>query len=465
MNSTIIAPATTPGTGAISTIRISGPEAFRIVDAVVQLKKGTVEASRGYTIHYGEIPDVDDVLVSVFRAPNSYTGENCVEINCHASSWIATEILRRLSEAGAEYAAPGEFTSRAFLNGKMDLAQAEAVADIISSTTSASHRVALNQLRGGYSKEFDGIEAKLLEVAALLELELDFSEEDVEFTSRENLLSLLEEALTKVNKLINSYKSGNAIKRGVPVAIVGAVNAGKSTLLNAILKDDRAIVSDVPGTTRDTVEEVLNLGGISFRFIDTAGLRNTSDLVENIGIGRSLKKLSEAEIILVVADPSGSEEALSESLEQISSSLSNEQQLLVFLINKIDFAGENEVNKFVIIINNFVSSLKNKSFIINVSAKQEIGIDKLIELLIEAKKDLLSPSDEAIVTSERHLAALRETASALEKVRSSLRSGATTDLLAEDLRHATSTLGTVTGHTLLPDTILGTIFSRFCVGK
>ena len=465
MNSTIIAPATTPGTGAITTIRISGPEAFRIVDAVVQLKKGTVGTSKGYTIHYGEIPDVDDVLVSVFRAPNSYTGEDSVEISCHASSWIASEILRRLSEAGAAFAKPGEFTSRAFLNGKMDLAQAEAVADVISSTTSASHKVAMNQLRGGYSKEFDAIESKLLEVAALLELELDFSEEDVEFTSRENLLTLLDEALTKVNKLILSYKSGNAIKRGVPVAIVGAVNAGKSTLLNAILKDDRAIVSDIPGTTRDTVEETLNLGGITFRFIDTAGLRNSEDVVENIGIGRSLKKLSEAEIILVVADPSGSSEALTQGLEQIASSLSNEHQLIVFLINKIDFAGENEVNNFVTIINNFVLSLKNKSFILNISAKQENGIDKLIELLIESKKDLLSPSDEAIVTSERHLAALRETASALEKVRFSLTSGATTDLLAEDLRLATSTLGTVTGHTLLPDTILGTIFSRFCVGK
>lgn len=465
MNSTIIAPATTPGTGAISIIRISGPDAFRIVDAVVLLKKGTVSDSKAYTIHYGEIPEVDDVLVSVFRAPHSYTGEDSVEISCHASSWIASEILRRLAAAGAEFAAPGEFTSRAFLNGKMDLAQAEAVADVISSTTSASHRVAMNQLRGGYSKEFDSIEAKLLEVAALLELELDFSDEDVEFTSRENLLSLLDEALTKVNKLILSYKSGNSIRRGVPVAIAGAVNAGKSTLLNAILKDDRAIVSDIPGTTRDTVEETLSLGGISFRFIDTAGLRNTLDEVENIGIGRSLKKLSEAEIILVVVDPTGSLEGFSSGLEQITSSLSSSQQLLVFLINKIDFVGESEVNKFVTIINNFISSLENKSYILNISAKDEIGIDKLIELLIETKKDLLSPSDEAIVTSERHLQALRETAASLQRVRTSLTSGSTTDLLAEDLRQATSFLGTVTGRTLLPDTILGTIFSRFCIGK
>ncbi len=306
---TIVAPATVPGTGAITILRVSGPDCFSIVDKVVSCRKDSVSDAPGYTIRFGRIfnPDgsvLDEVLVSVFRAPNSYTGEDSVEISCHASSYIASEVLRLLCDAGARPAGPGEFTNRAFLNGKMDLAQAEAVADVISSTGSASLRVAMNQLRGGFSKELMNMRSQLLEMTSLMELELDFSEEDVEFADRGKLTALLDSVIAHIHALTDSFKAGNAIRNGVPVAIVGAVNSGKSTLLNALLGDDRAIVSDVAGTTRDTIEETMVIDGVLFRFIDTAGLRQTSDIIENIGIDRSFKKLSEASVVLILVDAS-----------------------------------------------------------------------------------------------------------------------------------------------------------------
>ncbi|MCR5017277.1 MAG: tRNA uridine-5-carboxymethylaminomethyl(34) synthesis GTPase MnmE, partial [Bacteroidales bacterium] len=296
---TIVAPATTPGTGAISVIRLSGPQCFSIADSVVRLSRGSISGSEGYTIHYGSViePDgslLDDVLVSVFKAPHSYTGEDSVEISCHASSFIVDEVVRLMLDAGARFAEPGEFTKRAYLNGKMDLAQAEAVADVISSTTSASHRISMQQLRGGFSSELSALREELLKMASLLELELDFSEEEVEFASRDSLITLLDRTKAHVDKLASSFRFGNIIKNGVPVAIAGAVNAGKSTLLNALLGDDRAIVSSVEGTTRDTIEETMNLGGILFRFIDTAGIRATSEEVEKLGIDRTFRKISEA---------------------------------------------------------------------------------------------------------------------------------------------------------------------------
>ena len=297
MNDTICAPATSVGAGAISVVRISGPEAMAAVDRVVRFRNGDAASAPGYSVKFGSVEGLDEVLVAIFRAPHSYTGEDSAEISCHASPYIVSTLLDRLTEAGCRLAEPGEFTQRAFLNGKMDLAQAEAVADVIASATSAQHRVAMNQLRGGYSAELRGLRKQLLELTALMELELDFSEEDVEFADRSRLRELLDTACSHCRQLADSFRLGNAIRNGVPVAIVGAPNSGKSTLLNALLRDDRAIVSDVPGTTRDTVEETCVIDGVLFRFIDTAGIRASSDEVERLGIERTFRKISEAEIV------------------------------------------------------------------------------------------------------------------------------------------------------------------------
>ena len=299
---TICAPATVPGTGAISVIRVSGPDALTIADKVVSCRHGSISKAEGYTLRFGTILDadeviIDEVLVSVFRAPHSYTGENSVEISCHASSYIVARIMDLLYAAGARAAEPGEFTQRAYLNGKMDLAQAEAVADVIASQNAAAHRIAFKQMKGGFSSELRDMRGELLELVSLMELELDFSEEEVEFADRSRLDALLDQIVGHVGRLIDSFRLGNAIKNGVPVAIAGATNTGKSTLLNALLGEDRAIVSDVHGTTRDTIEETLNIDGILFRFIDTAGLRETSEIVEKIGIERTFKKISEASIV------------------------------------------------------------------------------------------------------------------------------------------------------------------------
>ncbi|MBP5740148.1 MAG: tRNA uridine-5-carboxymethylaminomethyl(34) synthesis GTPase MnmE, partial [Bacteroidales bacterium] len=288
---TIVAPATIPGTGAISIIRVSGPDALALSDKVVHLRNGSIASSKGYTIHYGDVTledgsRLDDVLVSVFRNPHSYTGEDSVEISCHASRYIVEQLLSLLCRAGARMAGPGEFTQRAFVNGKMDLAQAEAVADVIAAQSAAAHKVAYSQMRGHFSKELEQMSDELVDMTSLLELELDFSEEEVEFADRSKLNSLLEGLLAHVSRLIDSFRLGNAIKNGVPVAIVGAANSGKSTLLNALLGEDRAIVSDIAGTTRDSIEETLNIDGILFRFIDTAGIRETGETIEKIGIDR-----------------------------------------------------------------------------------------------------------------------------------------------------------------------------------
>ena len=299
---TICAPATSVGTGAVSMVRVSGPDSLAIVDKVVRFRSGSASESRGYTLKYGEIPDVDEVVAGIYRAPHSYTGEDSAELCCHASAYIVGRILELLTDAGCRLAEAGEFTRRAFVNGKMDLAQAEAVADVIASGSEVQHRVAMNQLRGGYSEELGKIRAELLELTSLMELELDFSEEEVEFADRSRLAALLDDAISRCTALADSFRVGNAIRNGVPVAIVGAPNSGKSTLLNALLHDERAIVSDVPGTTRDTVEETCVIGGVLFRFIDTAGIRETSDKVERLGIERSFSKAAGAEVVLGVVD-------------------------------------------------------------------------------------------------------------------------------------------------------------------
>lgn len=321
---TICAPATIPGTGAISIIRVSGKESLAIADKVIDTKGAPIAETEGYRLRYGTVFEadgsvLDNVIVSVFRAPHSYTGENSVEISCHASRFIVNKILELLVNAGARIAAPGEFTRRAFVNGKMDLAQAEAVADVIASQSAASHRVAMNQLKGGFSSELKVLREKLLTMTSLLELELDFSEEDVEFASRKELGQLVDDSLTHIGRLTASFSRGNAIKNGVPVAIVGATNTGKSTLLNALLGEERAIVSDIAGTTRDTIEETLNIDGILFRFIDTAGIRETDETIEKIGIDRTFKKLGEAAVVLGMTDLSRGEAAVLEDADFILS--------------------------------------------------------------------------------------------------------------------------------------------------
>lgn len=467
---TIIAPATLPGTGAISILRMSGPDAIRIADAVLSLSSGTLSEAKGYTAHYASVNDskgalLDEVIATVFRAPHSYTGEDSVEISCHASAYILQELVRVLLDAGARYAEPGEFTRRAFLNGRMDLAQAEAVADVIASTTSASHRIAMNQLRGGVSKELAALRSELLEMSSLLELELDFSEEDVEFADRAALASLVDKVSAHVTKLTDSFRLGNAIKRGVPVTIAGAANAGKSTLLNALLGEDRALVSEVAGTTRDTIEETLNLGGILFRFIDTAGLRESDDTVEKMGIERSFRKISEAEIVLALLDGTSTESDLLNNLREVVDAVDLSAQKLLILLNKADQWGDLDDNKNVSIINKFVSHIGLKDNILIVSAKTGEGIESLKQRLIELEEGMIPNEDSTFITNERHYEALSSAARNLKEVRTSLLSGTPADLVAEPLRAAISDLGRITGDGLTSDEILGHIFANHCIGK
>ena len=421
-----------------------------------------------YTIHFGSVfmedgSLLDQVLVSVFRAPHSYTGEDSAEISTHASAYIVQELVGLLLKAGARFAQPGEFTRRAFLNGKMDLAQAEAVADVIASNTSASHRVAMNQLKGGFSAELASLREQLLEMASLMELELDFSEEDVEFADRKQLEALLDTTLEHVERLASSFRQGNMIRNGVPVAIVGAANAGKSTLLNALVGEDRALVSDIAGTTRDTIEEVLNIDGILFRFIDTAGIRESADTVEKMGIDRTFRKLSEAEIVLGMLDATV---PLPPQLESVCSRVDYRSQKLFLLLNKADLLDVEGVNKNVTIINNLVSSTENKAIIILLSAKSGSGIPELKSALKEAEKGLIPNADSVFVTNVRHYEALVHAASALRDCRTSLSSAIPSDLVVEDLRRCLSSINAILGTDLLdPETILYTIFSRHCIGK
>ena len=461
---TIVAPATTPGTGAISIVRLSGSNAFEIADAVVKLNRGTISSSKAYTIHFGKVYAaselLDEVLVSVFRAPHSYTGEDAVEISTHASSYIVQELIRLLMEAGARLAEPGEFTQRAYMNGKMDLAQAEAVADVISSSTLASHRVAMNQLKGGFSSELASLRKELLEMASLLELELDFSEEDVEFADRDKLLGLLDTTLSQVEKLAASFQQGNAIKNGIPVAIVGAANSGKSTLLNALLGEDRAIVSDIAGTTRDTIEETMNIGGILFRFVDTAGIRETSEQIERLGIARTFEVIDKAQIVVGVLDGVLSEEQFLADAKLIIEAASKGQNELILLVNKADLG----INKNVILLNNLVSSANLQCFISSISAKTGEGLSSLKNQLFDLEKDLVSAQNSCFVTNIRHYEALVSAANYLRQTRVALASSIPSDLVAEDLRLALRSLGTITGD-ITDSEVLSHIFSHFCIGK
>lgn len=479
---TICAPATVPGTGAISVIRVSGRDALTAADSIVKVSGTPLAETEGYRLRYGTVfgrdgAVLDNVVVSVFRAPHSYTGENSVEISCHASKYIVSELLRLLMESGCRMAAPGEFTRRAFLNGKMDLAQAEAVADVIASTSAAAHRVAMSQLKGGFSRELAGMRSELLDLVTLMELELDFSEEDVEFADRARLAATVDGTSAHIGRLMDSFRLGNALRNGVPTAIVGATNTGKSTLLNSLLGEDRAIVSDIAGTTRDTVEETLNIGGILFRFIDTAGLRDSDDAIERIGIEKSYRKLSEAAVVIVMLDATDSPARISDSFNSLLPLVDRDRQDMFVLMNKIDLLSEAELENKIVTVENIYVLFNNKINVSTgrdsipplnlhpISAMSGTGIDTFKEALSDSRKDMVEASSEqTLVTNLRHYQALSSAKEALGKVRKDIDSGLPTDLLACDLREGIDALGEIVG-AISSEEVLSSVFSRFCIGK
>ena len=464
-NDTICAIATPHGMGAIAVIRISGPEAISIVSQLFMqndkpFDKSKMVANKAY---YGHIVDhgdmLDEVLVTFFKAPHSFTGEDSAEISVHGSVFVQQKLLQVLIAHGCRMAEAGEFTRRAFVNRKFDLTQAEAIADLISSESEAAHRVAINQLKGGFSKELQVMRSKLLEMTSLMELELDFSEEDVEFADRSQLKALLQETLSHVNKLKDSFRLGNAIKNGVPVAIVGQTNTGKSTLLNALLGEDRAIVSDIAGTTRDTIEETLNINGILYRFIDTAGLRDTDETIEKIGIERSYKKIGEANVVIGMLDATTDYESMLSSSQEIASKVDPQHQQLILCINKVDTLddqGEAFLGQLRADLNN------DDIMVICLSAKHKFGLNDLYNTLKHSQP--LTYPDTTLVTNVRHYEALLHASESLKSVQQGLETNIPTDLVSQDLREAIHYLGTITGE-ITTDEVLGSIFSRFCIGK
>ena len=461
-NDAICAIATASGMGAIAVVRLSGQRCHEIALSIFKsrtrnLDKSSIVPNKAY---FGDLVDgtdvVDEAIVTFFASPHSYTGEDSVEISCHGSVYIQQKVLEILIARGARLAGPGEFSRRAFLNNKLDLAQAEAVADLIASQSEASHKIAVNQLKGGFSKELRDIRSRLLDITSLLELELDFSEEDVEFADRTQLLELIEEAISHIGRLTESFRLGNAIKNGIPVTIAGETNTGKSTLLNAILGEERAIVSDIEGTTRDTIEETFNIFGTLYRFIDTAGIRQTTEEIERIGIERTFKKMEEADVILGMVDMTkGLEKAIS-AIRLIVSKVDRQQQTLIVLCNKRDvardFPCERLLSEFEDIPIEFVSAKDNddveriKRFIFNNSSLHSVG------------------ANETLVTNMRHYESLRRSKENLEQVREGIMVGLSADLLSQDLRQALFYLGSITGE-ITNDEVLGNIFGRFCVGK
>ena len=447
MNETICALATATG-GAIGIIRISGPKSLEILSHVFTKD---ISNAQPYTIHYGNIKDgtevVDEVLVSVFRAPHSYTGEESAEISCHVSRYILNKVLALLIANGCRQAGPGEFTQRAYLNGKMDLSQAEAVADLIASTNQATHQIAMSQLRGHFSSKLAQLREQLLKLTSLLELELDFSDhEDLEFADRSELLELAKTIDNHVNRLAYSFQTGQALKQGIPVAIVGKTNVGKSTLLNRLLKDDRAIVSDIHGTTRDTIEDTIDINGITFRFIDTAGIRQTQDEVEQIGITRTYAAIDKARIVLWLIDAEPSTEEAKDVLQR------TENKKLIVIKNKADKTSNNSYNSL-------------KLPFITISAKFGTGIDELEQAIYEAADIPALTENDIIVTNARHYDALVRAHDSIQRVIEGLQIQLSGDLLSEDLRQALDTLAEITGGQITPNEVLGNIFKNFCVGK
>lgn len=448
-NDTICAIATPHGMGAIAVVRVSGSEAISVVSRLFQQNGKPFDCEKviSHKAYFGQIvvdgEMFDEVLVTFFKGPHSFTGEDSAEISVHGSTYIQQRLLEVLMAQGIRLAEAGEYTRRAFVNRKFDLAQAEAIADLISSESQSAHRLAISQLKGGFSKELQIMRSKLVEISALMELELDFSEEDVEFADRSQLKTLLDETLSHVNRLTDSFRMGNAIKNGVPVAIVGATNAGKSTLLNALLGEERAIVSDIAGTTRDTIEETLNLDGTLFRFIDTAGLRETEEVIEKIGIERTMQKMKDATIIIGLLDINDPE--IDKTATLISSHVNPAEQQLILVVNKIDLGDNPSASPYLAI-----------------SAKMGQGLDELKSKLIQCCPRI--ENETTMVTNLRHFEALKQAQSSLLEVKKGLEVGLSTDLITQDLRQALYYLGSITGE-ITTDEVLGTIFSRFCIGK
>ncbi|MCK5138050.1 MAG: tRNA uridine-5-carboxymethylaminomethyl(34) synthesis GTPase MnmE [Bacteroidales bacterium] len=462
--STICALATS-GNGAIAVIRISGPDTYNMVDTIFLPSAEGKELlkQKPNTIHFGTIRNeettIDEVLVSLFKAPHSYTGEDAIEISCHGSPYIQQRILELLIGCGAQPAKPGEFTQRAFLNGKMDLSQAEAVADLIAAESEGAHRVALQQLRGGFSGKLKELRAQLLHFISMIELELDFSEEDVEFADRKELISLIHEIEQLVNGLINSFQLGNVLKHGVPVAIIGRPNVGKSTLLNAILNEERAIVSEIEGTTRDAIEDTITFGGINFRFIDTAGIRESADIIENLGIRRTYQKIEQASIVLLLTEASDHIDMIHRSVEVIREQLSDGNKQLVVVLNKSDRISD----KQQIAIQQSIP-LQTNERIISISAEMRENIDGLTELLLDIVNIGSIKHQDTVISNIRHYNALKSASEGLSRVSEGLASALPSDLLAQDIREVLHYMGEITGE-VTTDEILGNIFKNFCIGK
>lgn len=467
LDDTICAISTAPGVGGIAVIRVSGKDVTKIVSRCWQ--GASLAEMKSHTAHLGRITDsegavLDEVVLTLFRTPRSFTGENVIEIACHGSTWIQQQIINTLLACGCRAAEGGEFTRRAYTNGRMDLSQAEAVADLIASSSKASHRIALNQMRGAFSRELGSLREKLLEFVSLIELELDFTEEDVEFADRTRLLDLASVIKTTVDSLAGSFAVGNAIKNGVPCAIVGETNAGKSTLLNHLLRDDRALVSDIHGTTRDVIEDTITIGGTLFRFIDTAGIRETDDTIESMGIERTFKKLNEAQIVLWVIDANSSFDDitnLSKEILERTHANANRKSLLA-IVNKVDTL-DDEKQKSVA---SFMEKLLDgNSSLVYISAKNGIGLDKLEQMLVEhAAMPDAGDANQVIVTNARHYQALQHAGEAITRAIEGLEMGISGDFVSQDIRECMHYLGEITGE-ISTDEILGSIFSRFCIGK
>ena len=468
---TIVALATPAGKGALAIIRISGPDAFRITDSV--WKGAKLRQCSSHSVHLGYILDddgnvLDQGVATVFKGPKSFTGEDIVELTLHGSSWIIREVTNLLLRKGARAAEPGEFSRRAYLNGRMDLASAEGVADLIASSSRAAHRLAMQQTRGAFSKEFNDLRDKLIELASLLELELDFSEEDVEFADRSRLIEIATLLLIKIERLTNSYSTGRAIKEGVPVVIAGMPNVGKSTLLNALLQEDKAIVSDIPGTTRDIIEDTCEIEGVLFRFIDTAGLRESSDKIETIGIERARRRLEKASIVLWLIDPIL---PIGEQIAEMNASLKelSHEQKIIPVITKTSTSEVTEshldsVQKYinaVIVSEDFPNDTQK---IVRISAAEGIGLETLCDALKKASTSEYDPEKELLLTNARHYGDLLTAGQALRRALDQMQAGASADFIAMDIREATSALTSLTGSITTPD-LLNSIFSRFCIGK